>query len=240
MGGSMSGESTFLKEFERLKRHGNAVRRGYEFQSFVGSLFKREHFTVEPRARAATPRQVDLLVTRGEEAYLIETKWRKDPANINDIDSLFTRLEAMPSSVVGIMVSYSGFTREAVNRVSQRSNRPVLLVTGGELERVLQWGGDLMRLLHRKKDRLLVHREVLLDTQTDKRRRAGRAKPGELASATAEVVFADGRRSKWLSCGGGFGQFVSSVSCLTSTGFLALVLGLRPTSRFRSGMNVGF
>lgn len=204
----MRHESTLASELERLKRHGNPRQRGYEFQSFVASLFRREHFRVQPGPRSAAPRQVDLLVTRGDETYLIETKWRKDPANVADIDALFTRLEAVSPSVTGIMLSYSGFSRAVVERVRARSNRPVVLVTGSELERVVEWDGDLLRLLRRKRDALLWHRDVALDVPVDGRRRARPAKRGALPSAAAELVFPDGRRSTWVSCGGGFGPYV--------------------------------
>ena len=74
----MRDSSALPKEFESLKQRTDAHRRGYDFQPFVGRIFQAKHFRVEKKPRAAKPRQVDLFATRGDEVYLIETKWRKD------------------------------------------------------------------------------------------------------------------------------------------------------------------
>ena len=152
----------------------------------------------------ARPRQTDLLATRGGDAYLIETKWRGSKANIDDVDSLFSRLAAAPSSVVGVMVSYSGFTASAIERVEQRSDRPVLLITGNELEQLAEWDEDLAHLLARKKASLLTHRKALFVTT---RRRRGAGGSGGLAATLAEFAFLDGNRAKWVVGKGGFGEF---------------------------------
>ncbi len=141
-------------EFQRLQNHKNEHKRGYEFQPFVGGLFKREHFRVEPNPRAAAPHQTDLLATRGSEVFLIETKWRSDPATITDVDLLFARLAALPASVTGVMFSYSGFTPAVLEKVRDQSARPVLLVTGDELNRLIELGVNLSALLRRKQDAL--------------------------------------------------------------------------------------
>lgn len=196
--------SPFVREFRRLKELDNSQRRGYEFQDFVGSLFKLRHFMVASSPGTARPRQTDLLATRGGDAYLIETKWRGSKANIDDVDSLFSRLAAAPSSVVGVMVSYSGFTASAIERVEQRSDRPVLLITGNELEQLAEWDEDLAHLLARKKASLLTHRKALFVTT---RRRRGAGGSGGLAATLAEFAFLDGNRAKWVVGKGGFGEF---------------------------------
>jgi hypothetical protein len=203
----MRDSSALKKEFESLKRLTDAHRRGYDFQPFVGRLFQARNFRVEKKARAARPRQVDLFATRGGEMYLIETKWRKDRANSGDIDSLFTRLAAVPASVTGILVSYAGFTDEVVAKVKQESNRPVLLVSGFEIERALGWSGDFLKLLRDKKQALLVNREVLLDEAPKRRINAKKIKWSDLPSLTTEFLYPDGHRSSWLVSDGGFGMF---------------------------------
>lgn len=152
----------FVRELRRLKGLDNYQRRGYDFQDFVGSLFKQSHFSVVPSPGTAKPRQTDLLATRGDDAYLIETKWRSSKANIDDIESLFSRLGAAPAAVVGLMASFSGFTEAVIKKVELRSDRPVLLITGSELEQLVEWDQDLVQLLARKKTALLTHRQAFL------------------------------------------------------------------------------
>jgi hypothetical protein len=159
----MKDSSAQSAEFESPKKRTDAHRRGYEFQPFVGNLFRAQHFKVEEKAGISTPRQVDLLATRGEEVYLIETKWQQDPADIDDVDALFTRLEPVPPGVVGLLVSFSGFTQSVIDKVKEESSRPVLLVSEVEIEQALGWSGDFISLLRRKRSALLTHRRVLID-----------------------------------------------------------------------------
>jgi Restriction endonuclease len=196
--------SPFVREIRRLKEMRDYQRRGYDFQDFVGSLFKDRHFNVVPSPGTAKPRQTDLLATRGDDAYLIETKWRRSKANIADIDSLFNRLDAVPATVLGLMVSYAGFTEEAIRRVELRSDRPVILIMGSELEQLVERERDIVQVLAQKRSALLTHRRVFFGAT---HRRQGQNKRGLLAAASAEFVFLDGTRTKWISGGGAFGEF---------------------------------
>src|SRR5690242_10976183 len=139
----------FVREFRRLKELNDHHGRGYEFQEFIANLFRYRHFKVTSNPGTARPRQTDLLAQRGEDVYVIEVKWRIDKANIDDIDSLFSRLEAAPHSAVGLMVSFPGFTASAVEKVEHRSDRPVLLMTGEEIDRLIEWDEDLAHFLAR-------------------------------------------------------------------------------------------
>jgi hypothetical protein len=194
----------FVRELRRLEKLDNYQKRGYEFQDFVGSLFKLRHFQVTSSPGTAKPRQTDLLATRGADSYIIETKWRSSKADINDIDSLFARLAAAPSAVVGIMVSHAGFTGPAIERVEQRSDRPVLLMTGSELARLVEWDDDLAHFLAQKKTYLLTHRKVFFPVA---RRQRVAGLSGGLAVTSAEFAFPDGSRAKWVAGGGRFGEF---------------------------------
>jgi hypothetical protein len=196
----------FVRQLRRLKELQNHQKRGYEFQDFVGSLFKYRHFNVMLSPGTAKPRQTDLLAQRGSDSYLIETKWRSSKANINDIDSLYNRLDAAPAAVVGLMVSYAGFTEEAIKKVELRSDRPVVLLTGEELEKLVKWDGDLVQLMSQKKTALLAHRRAVF---SGARRGRGNltSKRGEFTVASAEYAYLDGTRAKWISAGGRFGEF---------------------------------
>jgi restriction endonuclease len=202
--GATFHHSPLARDFQRLKALQDSHRRGYDFQDFIGTLFKRQHFSVVPNARTAKPRQTDLLATRGDITYLVETKWRKSKANINDVDSLFARLDSAPPTVTGLMVSYAGFTREVVAKVELRSNRPVILLNGDELEQLVDWDRDIATLLARKKSFLLTHRRVFFVEAGDRRTSP---RKGRLAVSPAEFVSLDGTRSKWIHGAGDFGEF---------------------------------
>lgn len=205
----MNDASPLLGEYHRLRDRTSAQRRGYELQALVGRILGSSHFKVETKSRAARPRQVDLFASRGDTVYLIETKWRQKKADVDDVDSLYTRLDAVPSHVIGLLVSHAGFTAPVLDRVRERSARPVVLVTGKELEAALEWDGDFVGLLRQKANSLLVHREVLVDVDVRPSRRARRprVRASDLPSSDRVVVLPDGTRPRWLACRGGFGVF---------------------------------
>lgn len=204
----MTDDHSLAATLDRLKHATDPHRRGYAFQDFIGELFRVYHFRVVANPKSAYPRQTDLLASRGPETYLIEAKWMHHPATIDDIDTQFTRLDAVDPAVVGVFVSYSGFTDEAIRRVKDKSNRPVLLVTGDEIDRVVRWDGNFLGLLRQKKAALLTDREVLLDAFALRQPRAQVTRRPALPTSRAEFVHPDGTRSRWVACGGSFGQFV--------------------------------
>lgn len=203
----MKDSSAQSEEFASLKKRLNAHRRGYDFQPFVGNLFRAQHFKVEEKAGISAPRQVDLLVTRGDEVYLIETKWQQDPADIDDVDALFTRLEPVPPGVVGLLVSFSGFTQSVINRVKEKSRRPVLLVSGVEIEQALGSSGDFIGILRRKKSALLAHRRVLLDEVPTARSNGRKIKASDLPASSTSFLLPNGERRFCFQSGGKFGKF---------------------------------
>lgn len=206
----MMGDSrSLLQEYERLRDHPNPQQRGYDFERLVASILGRNHFEVELNPGAARPRQVDLIATRGDDIYLIETKWQQDKANIDDVDSLYTRLDSVPPSVTGLFVSHAGFTPEAVDRVCERSSRPVVLVTGKELEQALDRDGDFPSFLRRKAYALRVHRKVPLDEEVRQAppRPGTQSNPADLPPSNRAFVLLDGSRPRWLRCDGSFARF---------------------------------
>ncbi|MCW2855552.1 MAG: hypothetical protein JWR52_1167 [Marmoricola sp.] len=138
--------------------------RGQALERFVADLFRRHHFTVILDAHAAKPRQTDLIAIKLGERYLIECKWRRKPANIDDLDSLRSRMRRTTADVVGVLVSDRGFTQQVKADVRHQRHQPVLLISGAEL-RALNAGfhTSLPDLLYRKTEHLLRDAQVLVD-----------------------------------------------------------------------------
>jgi hypothetical protein len=141
--------------------------------------------------------------------YVIETKWRKSRANINDVDGLRSRLERARSGITGVLVSTSGFSAAAITAVAARRDRPLLLIDGEDLERLCDRRADLRRLLRTKEDALVLRGEVLLPSQPPSRRggRRPRALPATIAIADRFMLGADGSWLPWVTGHGGFGEF---------------------------------
>lgn len=179
------------------------AKRGRALERYLAHRFRQHHFTVIVNPRAARPRQTDLIAVKLDERYLIECKWRMNPATINDIDSLRSRLHRTSPGVVGVLVSMNGFTEEVKIDVRYQRQQPVLLLSGSEL-RDIEAGYllSLPDLLYRKKESLLRDAVVLVDGP----RKPARNTP-RLPMPQPELRFAPLRgteRSLVLDCGGGF------------------------------------
>src|SRR6266567_4475695 len=103
--------SSLSDSYEALAAEQNAQARGISFEALVARLFEQARFKIFVNPKTARPRQSDLLARSGQEVYLVETKWTKAKANVDDVDSLFRRLDDTPASVVGVLISVSGFTK---------------------------------------------------------------------------------------------------------------------------------
>lgn len=197
--------------YASLAKMGNAQQRGYAFQEYVAGLLRREHFQIEGRPTAANRRQVDLFASRGDRHLLIETKWRKAPVGLPDVDDLVKRLEATTPGVVGVLISATGFSGSAAQRVEQHVSRPVLLVSGEELQRV-ENGETLHRLLSSKLERLTVHRQAAV-ASAEMKSPTTRSQ-GTRVEGRYRFVTQDGKRESSVELAGGFSPIAFGLELL--------------------------
>ena len=231
----MRDGSPLAREWSRLKAIEDPTRRGHLLETFVGSLFGSAHFEVVRSPGAGGHRQVDLLATMGAETYLVEAKWWKRKPGVGEIQALEDRLKETPASVIGLFVSYSGFTQGAINRVQSKPKRPILLVTGEEPEHAIRWDGDFLSILRHKRDTMLVHSKV--GWASSRQRQTRNVAKGALASTPEKIVLLDGTHTTFLHCRGEFGQFVfvrelPDIDWVPGSGFgVTLDLAAAPTDQ---------
>ena len=231
----MRDGSPLAREWSRLKAIEDPTRRGHLLETFVGSLFGSAHFEVVRSPGAGGHRQVDLLATMGAETYLVEAKWWKRKPGVGEVQALEDRLKETPASVIGLFVSYSGFTQGAIDRVQSKPKRPILLVTGEELEHAIGWDGDFLSILRHKRDTMLVHSKV--GWASSRQRQTRNVAKGALASTPEKIVLLDGTHTTFLHCRGEFGQFVfvrelPDIDWVPGSGFgVTLDLAAAPTDQ---------
>ncbi|MFJ7212212.1 restriction endonuclease [Amycolatopsis sp. NPDC098790] len=190
---------------DALQKLDDPAKRGRDLEEFAAEMFRQHHFEVTRNPRTARPRQTDVLATRDGEIYLIECKWRSTKADIDDIDSLRSRLRRTERRVVGVLISFEGFTGSVVSDVEQHRSQPVLLISGDELRLAAIGLVPLSELLWRKRDALLTNGTVLLDEPDAKRPKTRHI---GLPVANLQFMQSDGKRSQVIECAGEFGQFV--------------------------------
>ncbi|MEU1840238.1 restriction endonuclease [Micromonospora chersina] len=191
------------EQYELIEGMTNPRLRGLAFEDFVADLFAASHFEVRKNPGAARPRQTDLLAARAADTYLIECKWRADRADIDDVDSLRSRLRRT-SGAVGLLISIPGFTGTAISDVAGHRHQPILLLSGDEIRRLARRPEDLSHLLWRKKQALQVEGNALVDEPPQRKRPPARR---PLPDSGTRFVAPDRPEAPVLACGGGFDGF---------------------------------
>ncbi|MEV4691352.1 restriction endonuclease [Micromonospora echinospora] len=191
------------EQYEQIEAMTNPRRRGLAFEDFVADLFAASHFEVRKNAGSARPRQTDLLATRAGDTYLIECKWRSDRVDIDDVDSLRSRLRRT-SGATGLLISIPGFSGTAISDVADHRHQPILLLSGDEVRSLARRPDDLSHLLWQKKQALQVEGKALVDEPAQPKRTPARR---PLPDSGTHFVVSGRPDAPVLACGGGFDGF---------------------------------
>jgi hypothetical protein len=141
-------------------RLNTAAARGREFEAEVAKFLRSAGFDVTPNAKAAKPRQTDLFASDDKVSLLVEAKNQNRNVDINDIDSLRSRLSRTPSDVVGVIFTTSGLTPGAVEAIETDRRREVLAFERKEIEHLRSGAQNLRSLIERKRNELRVQGKV--------------------------------------------------------------------------------
>lgn len=121
-----------------LAMHGSdkpPQERGHDFQTFLSELF--EHFDMEPRLEYTLDHeQLDGSFAFDTDDYIVEARWRKEPASRADFDSFAAKVRSKGKNALGLFVSVNGFTRDALE--TYREQTPFVTMDGTDLMSVLQ------------------------------------------------------------------------------------------------------
>ncbi len=120
---------------------------GYDFQDWFYELVA--HFeVVYRRPYVIAGRQIDGSITVSGTTYLIETKFTRNQAAAEDIDSFFKKVTEKADNTMGVMVSISGYSAVAIAEAS-KPKTPLLLLDHGHLYLVLGGIATLPEVIER-------------------------------------------------------------------------------------------
>jgi len=133
--------------------------RGVQFEEFLRKLFALHD--LEPRgAFSIAGEQTDGSIRVDSQLFLVEARWREEPTSPDDIRSFRGKVEEKLDNTLGIFVSMSYFTDEAIKRAAVPPAK-VILVDGQDLAPVMQGLIDLVEMLRRKIRRAAETGDVL-------------------------------------------------------------------------------
>jgi hypothetical protein len=126
----------------------NPQARGKAFEGFLNELFGL--FDLTPRAAYSLEReQIDGAFTFDTDDYILEARWWQEPIGREHLDVFKSKISRKGKNALGLYISVSGFTRDALQEYS--SSTPFITLEGCDLMAVLEERVRLSELLHRKK-----------------------------------------------------------------------------------------
>ncbi len=136
-------------EFLALVAMEDHQARGYQLEKVLYGLF--DLFDLDPkRSFRVAGEQIDGAFTFEGTDYLLEAKWQNKPVDAAALDSLAGKLSRKLDNTLGVFLSMSGYSPEAVKTHSS-GRRLMFLMDGGDLNAVLEARIDLIQLLLRKR-----------------------------------------------------------------------------------------
>jgi len=179
-----------------LTRIESPERRGREFEELLSKLFEGDGFDVHRNAAGASPRQTDLMVSRGEYTLLVEAKCHRRKLDISHIDDITSRLRRTPSDVVGAIFSLSGFTRSAIRLAEGDRSREVLLFGPQDLAAIVEGRANFLHLIGKKREELRLHATAWFYTPHG-------TSPVSRPSEGTDSINMEGTRLKYVACASG-------------------------------------
>ena len=125
--------------------------RGYTLEKIVIGLAALGGLQTAPSYRIKRPltikqHQIDGWLKVNEHSYRLECKWTSDPVRYDDVLKFTDKVDV--AGVSALMVSMGGYDAAAVAKASElRARFAVLLMSGGELESVLEQRISLAELI---------------------------------------------------------------------------------------------
>ena len=114
-------------------------RRGYKFEEFLGQMLNAEE--LEPRLRVRpSGEEIDGSFHFGDRTYLLEAKWYGSPMPASLIYAFKGKVDGKLSGTIGIFVSMSGYSEEAVDALTAGKGLNVLLFDRSDIEGCIDHG----------------------------------------------------------------------------------------------------
>lgn len=149
----------FANEYEEISKL-TPQARGRALQKLLAKVIEKHGWSQEEGARTSHE-EMDVVIHKTREYFLIESKWEKDPIEAPIVREVHGKLSNR-ISVQGIIVSMSGFTSGAVEQAEDYASSRLILFFGKEdIEQVIFQRVSFDALLDEKYQQLITRRKVI-------------------------------------------------------------------------------
>lgn len=155
------GQFRFQSEYERISNLAPQTR-GREFEKLVTEIVKFAGWEAEHNVQTSFE-QMDVVIHKGREFYLIECKWEKEPVESAVVNELLGKLSKR-TLTNGILFSMSGFSSGVDKNVESLTGTKAILLFGEEdLRKLILQPAKFEDLLNEKFRALISQRKVVYE-----------------------------------------------------------------------------
>lgn len=135
--------------------------RGLDLEKLLNETFAL--FEMRPQSPfRRVGEQIDGAFVLDRDSFLLEAKWQKKASNLADLRDLDGAVSSSLDNTLGLFVSISGFTDDALSGYIAGNRPRIICMDGGDLFLVLDGRIDLPELLFRKKELAAQKRKIMV------------------------------------------------------------------------------
>lgn len=133
----MTDTTDLITEYGRLRRLESCTpqTRGQRFNGLIAEMLRRNYLRAQENVRGAG--EIDVTFTVETQRFVLEAKWEKDPISTGAIAKLQKRVRQRLGGTIGVFLSMSGYTPEAIADVKDGDRLEVLLLDSSHFEAML-------------------------------------------------------------------------------------------------------
>ena len=138
------------KDLQELSNFDDSPQsRGFAFEKYLQNLFEinelqsRGSFKIEGE-------QIDGSFVLRDEVYLLEAKWTNKPIDKSELVIFNEKVSSKSGFTRGLFISYSGYSKEALNTLNSGRTVNIVLMTVKELEMILSKKVDFKEFIWAK------------------------------------------------------------------------------------------
>jgi hypothetical protein len=155
------GQFRFQTEYDRISKLAPQAR-GREFEKLVTEIIKFAGWEAEHDVQTSFE-QMDVVIHKEREFYLIECKWEKKPIESGVVNELFGKLSKR-TLTNGILFSMSGFSSGVDKNVESLTGKKAILLFGEkDIKKLILNPSSFEDLLNEKFTVLISQRKVVFN-----------------------------------------------------------------------------
>jgi len=149
-----------LDMYEELRKSGTPQIRGYRLEELLNQMFEFYDISAVPSFRRNEgAEQIDGGFSLEGKHYLVECRWRKDPADDSEVSGFYTKVDRSGGQPMGLFLPINGWSDNVPRLLKQNRNKYIILMDGDDLDCVLRGMIGLQELIKAKYQHLTFKSE---------------------------------------------------------------------------------